>query len=124
MTDPQTLEAALAAEFAGEVLFTPSVPANLSPPQVVVVPGDPFLSPSTHGAVEEQWEVTVAVSVKESETGIDQLRELSLRVARVCQRTGAVWDQAGGPLASTVAQSQTVISRNTIRFKYIPAIEE
>jgi hypothetical protein len=124
MTDPSTLAAALAAEFAGEILFVPSVPAQISPPQVIVIPGDPFLAPSTHGSVEETWEVTVAVSVKESKVGIDQMRDLSLRAARVCQKTGAVWEQAGGPLASTLANAQTVISRNTVRFKYIPPTEE
>jgi hypothetical protein len=124
MTDPTTLEEALAAEFAGEVLFVPTVPAQISPPQVIVVPGDPYLAPATHGAVEEQWEVTVAVSIKEPKVGLDQLRTLSLRLARVCQQAGAVWDQAGGPLSSTVTNAQTVISRNTIRFKYTPQPEE
>jgi hypothetical protein len=52
------------------------------------------------------------------------MRDLSLRAARVCQKTGAVWEQAGGPLASTLANAQTVISRNTVRFKYIPPTEE
>jgi hypothetical protein len=120
MTDPDILEAALAAEFAGEILFVPTVPANLSPPQVIVIPGDPYLAPSTHGAVEETWEVTVAVSVKEAKSGFDQMRDLSLRAARVCQKAGAIWDQAGGPLSSTLTNAQTVISRNTIRFKYLP----
>jgi hypothetical protein len=124
MTDPETLVQALADEFAGEILFVGAVPDTISPPQVIIIPGDPFLTPSTHGAVEEQWEVTIAVSVKESKVGIDQLRDLSLRAARTVHLAGAVWDQAGGPLASTLNNAQTVISRNTVRFKYIPAIEE
>jgi hypothetical protein len=124
MTDPTVLAEALAAEFAGDILYVPSVPANLSPPQVIVVPGDPYLAPSTHGAVEERWEVTVAVSIKEPQPGIDQMRDLSLRVMRVVQDAGAVWEQAGGPLASTLPNTQTVITRNTVRFKYIPPTEE
>lgn len=120
MTDPTVLEEALAAEFAGEILFVPTIPSSLSPPQVIIIPGDPFLSPSTHGAIEENWDVTVAVSVKEPKPGFDMMRDLSLRVMRVCHQAGAVWDQAGGPLSSTLTNTQTVISRNTIRFKYIP----
>jgi hypothetical protein len=87
---------------------------------VIVIPGDPYLVPATHGAVEETWEVTSAVSIKETKVGFDQLRELNLRVGRACQKAGALWEQSDQPVITTSGQAQIVVSRNIIRFKYMP----
>ena len=110
---------ALTAEFDGDVIFSAWVPSQLTPPQVVVAPGDPYLQPSTHGTVEETWDVLVVVSVKEPGPGIDQMRDLSLRVRGAAMSVGALWRRAGGPRRSTVENSQTVISVNEIAFKYL-----
>jgi len=119
MTTPQALEAALAAEFGGDVVFLPAPPATYYPPQVVVVPDDPYLAPGTHGTVEERWRVTVAVSFKEPRAGFGTLRDLSLRLATTAQKAGAVWEETRGP-APTGTNTQTVLAEGAVRFKYPP----
>ena len=111
---------ALSAEFQGDVIFVASVPATITPPSVIVAPGEPFLNPGTMGAVEENWRVLVAVSIKEPKLGIDKMRDLSLRVRRAVQKVGGLWRLTGGPYAASQTNSQTVISANEITFKYLP----
>jgi hypothetical protein len=119
MTTPDSLEAALAAEFAGDIIFVPAPPTVYTPPQVVVTPDDPFHNPSTHGAIEEHWRVTVVASFKEARAGFADLRNLSLRLARACQSAGAIWEQTRGP-TTTGANAQTVLAEGAVRFKYLP----
>jgi hypothetical protein len=119
MTTPEALEAALAIEFAGDVLFMSAPPSAYSPPQIVVLPDDPYLAPATHGTVEERWRVVVVASFKEPRAGFADLRDLSLRLARACQSAGAVWEQTRGPV-TTGANTQTVLAEGAVRFKYLP----
>lgn len=119
MTTPEIIEAALASEFGGDVVFLPAPPTSYVPPAVVVVPDDPFHNPGTHGTVEEHWRVTVAVSFKEPRAGFAQLRDLSLRLAKAVQSAGAVWEETRGP-ASTGANTGTVLAEGAVRFKYPP----
>ena len=63
------LTAALVAEFDGELIFAPWLPPTISPPAVVVAPGDPFLVPGTHGGVVETWRILVAVSITRTADG-------------------------------------------------------
>lgn len=110
---------ALKSEFEDEVVFLGYLPTTVTAPGVFVTPGDPFLEPGTHGGIAEVWNVMVAVSVKEPGPGIDLLRELSLRVARVVQSQGAVWRRATGlrrPM--NPENSQIVLSLNEVAFRY------
>ncbi len=121
MNTSEILEAALQAEFTGEVLFHDSIPANVTAPAVIVAPGDPFLENGTMGMVTERWEVIVAVGMRGHDRGISDLRDLSLRVRDVVSRAGGHWLRASGPrdaenLASTA-------SFNSIEFRYHPSIE-
>lgn len=94
------LLAALKAEFADnepEILLLEHPPAVFSAPSVVVSPSEPFLEPDTHGMVRERWDVLVVVAMKEKGIGVDQMRDLSLRVFRAARSVGAVWRRASGP---------------------------
>jgi hypothetical protein len=113
-----TLIDALKLEFEDDVVFSSALPGTVVPPAVIVAPGDPFLTPATHGTVEERWDVLVAVSIKEPAVGIDQMRDLSLRVRRTVVRNGAVWRRASGPRRFNLENSQTVVSLNEVVFKY------
>jgi hypothetical protein len=118
-----TLIEALRTEFGGEVQYHASVPSTFTAPSVVVTPGDPFIEPrdAAGNLVRENWNVLVCVSLKESATGIEQMRELSLRVKKVSRAVGAVWLGASGPrrLASEATGSPTqVLSVNDIHFRY------
>lgn len=118
MTAISDLVEALKAEFDNEVIFSPSVPSVITAPSVIVSPGDPYLIVGTQGTVEETWSILVAVSVKEPGPGIDLMRELSLRVRRTVVSQGAVWRQAAGPRRVSAENTQTVVSVNTVAFKY------
>lgn len=118
------LAAALKTEFStGMVEFRASIPSTVSAPSVTVVPGDPFLEPREAAGplVRERWDVVVAVSLKDAQTGIRQMRELSLRVRKVVNANGAVWQRASGPrrLAGPdgVQQSQIVVSVNEVQIR-------
>jgi hypothetical protein len=115
---------ALTDEFAGDVVFVASVPATITPPAVIVAPGEPFLNPGTMGTVEENWRVLVAVSIKEPKLGIDKMRDLSLRVRRAVNSVGGLWRLAGGPYSTMQTNAQMVISANEITFKYLDQGEE
>jgi len=115
----EKLVEALTAEFQGDVVFTASVPPTITPPSVVVAPGEPFIVPSTHGTVQESWRVLVAVSIKEPKTGIDKMRELSLRVRKAVVSVGGLWVQAGGPYQAQQTNALTVISANEVHLKYL-----
>ena len=120
MTTPDVLEAALAAEFGGSVLFVPAPPATYAPPQIVVVPDDPFHAPGTQGTIEERWRVTVVTSFKEGRSGFASLRELSHRLRAAVQGAGGIWEQTRGPTSPGQTSGQTVLAEGAIRFKYPP----
>lgn len=116
------LVTALKAEFT-DVIFTPTIPSTVSPPSVVVAPGDPFLESSTTGAtgmVMERWDILTAVSVAEPGPGIDKMRDLSLRVRRAVSSVGGVWRNASGArrLQGAAENEPTVVSVNTVTFLY------
>ena len=110
---------ALKAEFKDEVIFSAALPSTITAPAVIVTPGDPFIAPNSVGVVEEVWDVLVAVSVKEPAPGIEQMRDLSLRVRRVVTSHGATWRQASAPRRVSHEKAQTVVSLNTVAFKYV-----
>lgn len=117
------LVTALAVEFDDDVIFSPTIPSQVSAPAVVVAPGDPFLEPSTTGTggmVLERWDILTAVSVAEPGPGIDLMRNLSLRVRNVVSSVGGVWRNASGArrLQGTGENTTTVVSVNEITFQY------
>jgi len=117
------LVAALTAEFTLEIVFQPSLPSQLTAPSVVVVPSDPFLEPSAVGGaglVQESWDVLCAVSISEVAPGIDQMRDLSLRVRRAASGTGATWRSASGPRRLAGETTAIVFSINEVSFYYHP----
>jgi hypothetical protein len=115
--------AALTAEFDLEVVFVSSLPSTLTAPSVVVAPSDPFLEPSTiaPGFVEEQWDVLAVVSWAEQAPGLDQMRNLSLRVRRAVSGAGGSWRGSSGPRRMATETSSLVFSVNTVVIKYDPA---
>jgi hypothetical protein len=112
------MKEALKTEFGGDILFVAAVPSTFSPPQVIVMPGDNWLEPDTHGTVVERWEVWVIVSIKEPEAGIDQAALLNLRIQQACYSVGAHWELVRQPRVPRNQQGQMVAARNLIRFKY------
>jgi hypothetical protein len=123
MTDVATLDAALVAEFGGEIVYQSEVPSTFSAPSVVVSPGDPFITNDTFGMIRETWDVLVAVSMKDRGNAVRQLRDLSLRVRRVISSVGGIWDSATGPkrLGDEDAKGM-VISVNRVEFSYDPSV--
>jgi hypothetical protein len=115
------LEDALRAEFGPEsgVLFQAVPPTVFTAPSVVVTPGDPFLSPATHGAlVLEAWEVLVVVAVKEVSVGVEQMGDLSRRVRRAAGSVGALWEETSGPRVPAATDSRGfVFVINRVSFK-------
>ena len=116
------LVAALVSEFDGEIIFAPWLPPSISPPAVVVAPGDPFLVPGTHGGVVETWRILVAVSISEPRMALDQIRTLSLRARKAAHSVGAVWRDSGAP-GQTASNTSTVVSVTEIAFRYPPSEE-
>lgn len=123
MSTVTELTAALTAEFTGEIIFAEAVPAVLSVPSVVVSPGDPYLEPSTHGTITERWNVLVVVSLKDKISGLNQMRELSLRVQRAVNSAGGTWRSASGPRTLGDEARLSVISENVVTFSYAPATQ-
>lgn len=120
--------AALTAEFDLEVVFQATMPTALTAPSVVVVPSpdENYLEPATSGGVGtslilERWNVLAVVNISEPKSGLDQMRDLSLRVRRAIMNTGAVWRSATGPRRLAADNSNVVFSENAIDFKYDPA---
>ncbi len=116
------LTAALVAEFDGELIFAPWLPPSISPPAVVVAPGDPFLVPGTHGGVVETWRVLVAVSISEPRMAIDQIRSAVTDHECVAHKVGAVWRDTAAP-GPTTTNPATVVSVTEIAFRYPPSEE-
>jgi hypothetical protein len=114
----EELEAALAAEFDGEVIFAPWLPPTLLPPAVYVVPLEDWIVPSTHGGVGESWEISVAVSAQEPRTITLEARALALRVRTVCLSLGVHWLRTTRPRPA--GNAQTVVSTTEITFRYLP----
>jgi len=111
----------LAEEFADEIVFTASPPANVSVPSVIVSPADPYLLPWSYGSVQERWDVLVAVSLKNTALGLAQMRDISLRVQNVVTSVGATWVSASGPRRLIDEQGRSsVISSNLVTFQYPP----
>lgn len=108
---------ALRTEFTGEVSFAPSLPSTLTTPSVVVVPADPFLENETFGEIRESWDILAVVSFKDKASGVDQMRELSLRIRNVVARNGGYW-QSATPRSPIGDDQSKVISVNSIYFKY------
>ena len=114
------LAAALEDEFAGSVTFHHVMPSQVVAPAVILVPADdPFLALSTHGAIDEAWDVLVAVSAK-TKTWFAELRRLDLRVMRATLGVGGRWRGATGPQVLGKPETQTVVSVNRVVFRYQP----
>lgn len=114
----ETLRDALQEEFAGEVMFHPSIPSNLKAPSIVIQPGTPFITNSTHGNVEETWEVVVIQSSKQADRGVKALRDLSLRVREVCGEVGALWVSVSHAGSIGEEESLLVGAINQVKFRY------
>ena len=117
------LVAALRSEFAGDVTFMAQVPKQVTPPSIVVSPGDVYLEPREIAGplIREHWVVLVAVSTKNMAGGLNTMRENSLRVRRAASSVGAVWTGASGPrrLADqATGDTETVVSLNDVHFRY------
>lgn len=121
MTSPAigNMRDALKAAFADGVVFSPTIPTTVTAPGVYVAPADPWQEPNTHGLVLEHWDVLCAVSAKEPLTGLDQLRELNLKVVEALHAEGATWRRSSGlRRIANPDNSQIVVSLNSIDFKY------
>lgn len=124
MSDITVLADALKAEFKTDVAFHTSMPSKVVAPAVICVPAEEFLMPSTHGAIDEMWEVLVAASWKDTESGFATLRKLSLRVMRTTMGVGGRWRGATGPQLIGKPEEQQVVSINRIAFRYPPPPKE
>lgn len=112
---------ALKTEFKNKVQFSAALPSQVSAPAVIVAPGDPFIEPGTMTLMNENWDVLVAVSLKDAQGGIAQMRNLSLRVRKAAISVGAHWIQASGPRTLPNNQNTSqVVSINSIRLAYEP----
>lgn len=111
------LDAALGAD--GKAIFYPYVPSVITPPSVIVAPGEPFLEPGTHGTVEERWDVLVAFNPAGPDRGLPEMRRLALLVRSAASKAGAVWVQTHAPRkASPEANDLTAVAVTEVRFKY------
>jgi hypothetical protein len=122
----EILIAQLRAEFVDvaeeSILLLENPPAVFSAPSVVVTPGDPFLEPETLGLIRENWDILVVVAMKDKGLGIEQLRDISLRVRRATIGAGAVWRRASGPRKPQGEDAKAlVLSVNEIDFKTTPS---
>lgn len=122
MNGIEALAAALTEAFQGEVAYHSEMPPQVVAPAVICVPAEEFLSLSTHGAIDEAWDVLVAVSMK-SETWFAEMRRFSLRVMRATLGVGARWRGATGPQAIGKPETLTVVSVNRVVFRYPPPEE-
>lgn len=117
------LETALRAEFAQnpKVTFSPAIPSTFSPPQVVVTPGDPFLTNATAATILENWDILCVVQMKDRRAGVLRMRELCLRARRAVSTIGGTWEDASGPQLPSETDRQIVLSANRVHFRYEPA---
>ena len=67
------------SEFSGDVTFMAQLPKQVTPPSVVVSPGDTYLEPREVAGplIREHWVVLVAVSTKNMAGGLATMRENS-----------------------------------------------
>lgn len=116
-----TLLTALQDEFEGGVQFHSNIPATFTAPSVVVAPGDPFLSPGTHGHIEERWDILVVYNTTAPDRNIRQLRENSLKIRRAVGSVGALWQLTTGPRKASQEPSDVkALVINQVSFKYSP----
>lgn len=95
-----------------------SPPQTLTAPAVIVQPGDPFLDTSTHGRIEERWDIAVITNPANPDRGVRQMREHSLRIRRAVSKVGATWEGASTPLGVKEDNKTSVLNR--VRFRYDP----
>ena len=95
-----------------------SPPQTLTAPAVIVQPGDPFLDNSTHGRIEERWDIAVITNPANPDRGVKQMREHSLRIRRAVSKVGATWDGTSTPLGVKDDNKTSVLNR--VRFRYDP----
>lgn len=124
-TQIERMHEALRTEFTttAGVTYQSTLPKQAQADSVVVAPGDPYIQNGTHGAVIETWEVLVVVPMKDTESGLETMRKLSLRVRDAVSKVGASWQEASGPraLQRSAQQKQLVLSVNRVQFKYDPS---
>lgn len=121
MSDITSVTEALRSEFSTEIVFQEAPPSTFSAPSIVVTPGEPFITPDSHGVVEENWDVFVVVGMKDKASGFAQLRKLSLRVFAAVRSVGGYWREAGGPLVFQADAKTLIISTNRVSVKYDPS---
>jgi hypothetical protein len=116
------LEEALSTEFKDnpKVSFSTSIPNTFSPPQVIVTPGDPFLTNATAGTILENWDVLAVVSMVDRKSGVKKMREIDLRIRRAASTVGATWEQASGPQLPSETDRANVLSVNRLHHRYEP----
>jgi hypothetical protein len=116
------LLSALQAEFDSDVQFHANLPANFTAPSVVVAPDDPFIEPTTHGLVNEHWNILVVYSATAPDRNVTQMRQNSLRVMRAVHSVGALWVRTTGPRRATANEADTTqLVQNQITFRYSPS---
>ncbi len=98
-----------------------NIPNKITPPSVIVTPGDPFLTPATHGLIEERWDVLVAMNRTSPDRGVAGFRELSMAVMSAAHSIGAIWEETSGPRTVGDGDSSYVLVVNKVRLKYAPA---
>lgn len=121
-TNAGRLMDALKAELgtAPEIVLYETPPSTWTVPAVVVIPGDPFLTPSTHGTIEERWEVLVTATAKDRGVGVDQMRTISNRVRKAITAAGGLWRETSGPRIPEADTRDFFFVINRIAFKTQP----
>ncbi len=115
------LLAALRTQLGDDIAtFHEVVPNKITPPSVIVTPGDPFIEPVTQGLVEERWDILVAMNRTSPNRGVAGFQELSLKVRAAAHAVGAIWEGASGPRKVGDGDSSYVLVVNRVRYKYDP----
>lgn len=116
------IEEAFAGDDGGPaVALMLAPPPTITSPAVIVAPGDPFLTPETHGLIVEHWQVLAAVSLKTPDRGVVEMRNLSLRIRAAVSAVGAIWEQTSGLRFQSPTDQTVAVGVSRIRFKYDPA---
>lgn len=114
----EALIKAFKEEFEGtRVYVSDHVPDQVIAPAVYLVPGDPFLEPHGYNSFLEHWEALVCVSFKDKELGVDQARNISLKVRKAATSVGVQWTGAEAPRWSENETSMQVLVINNLSFK-------
>lgn len=114
----QALIDALKDELGADVTLYTSMPATIQGDAVIIMPGDPFLTTSHFGEVEETWDILVTSKLISPDRGVNRSRELSLKVRKAAGKVGALWVSASPRYVTDDKAVWALV--NVVRFNYEP----